>query len=143
MAMHTSFTWMESHIRQPDIQRVGWLFSILVAPTLHVIFLAVVLILSSSTSINAIGGPLTNLFQRIGQNGFVAWKSVAIHGSEFIFEKDGSEVYMRVPQSNPLRIRTQRVRLWPLLEFVLSRLSLASDTTVKFESARAKYMYNN
>ena len=72
MAMHIAFTWMESEFRQPDIQRVGGLFSILVAPTLHATFVAVVLILSSSSTISAIG-PLSNLFQQIGQNGFVAW----------------------------------------------------------------------
>lgn len=91
MAMHIAFTWMESHYRQPDIQRIGGLFSILVAPTLHVIFVAVVLILSSSSTISAIV-PLSNLFQQIGQNGFVAWKSFADHGSDFIFAKAPTEV---------------------------------------------------
>ncbi len=86
MAMHIAFTWMESDYRQPDIQRIGGLFSILVAPTLHVIFVAVVLILSSSSSISAIGH-LSNLFQQIGQNGFVGWKAFVYHGSEFIFSK--------------------------------------------------------
>lgn len=91
MAMHIAFTWMESHYRQPDIQRIGGLFSILVAPTLHVIFVAVVLILSSSSTISAIV-PLSNLFQQIGQNGFVAWKAFADHGSDFIFAKTSTEV---------------------------------------------------
>ncbi len=91
MAMHLAFTRTESHFQQPDIQRVGWLFALLVGPTLHLIFLAVVLILSSSNTFSGAGGPIANLFQRVGQNGFVAWKSVAIHGSEFIFENDGSE----------------------------------------------------
>jgi hypothetical protein len=90
MAMHIAFTWMESHYRQPDIQRVGGLFSILVAPTLHVIFVAVVLILSSSSITSAVG-PISNLFQQIGQNGLVAWKAFANHGSEFIFAEAPTE----------------------------------------------------
>jgi hypothetical protein len=97
MAMHTSFSWIETHSCQPDIQRVGWLFAILVAPTIHVIFLAVVLILSSSTTFSGAGGPIANLFQRIGQNGFVAWKSFAIHASDLIFEKEGTEVPYAAP----------------------------------------------
>jgi hypothetical protein len=90
MAMHIAFTWMESHYRQPDIQRVGGLFSILVAPTLHVIFVAVVLILSSSSTISA-PSPLSSLFHQIGLNGFVAWKAFANHGSEFIFAEAPTE----------------------------------------------------
>lgn len=97
MALHLAFTRTESHFHQPDIRRVGWFFSLLVAPTLHVIFLAVVVILSSSTTFSGARGPVASLFQRIGQNGFVAWKSFAIHGSDLIFEKDGSEVPYAAP----------------------------------------------
>jgi|694.fasta_scaffold35260_9 hypothetical protein len=92
IAAHVAFTWMESEFRQPDIQRVGGLFSILVAPTMHLIFVAVVLILSTAATNSPIQ-PLSNLFQEIGQNGFVAWKTFADHGSGFIFAKAPTEVH--------------------------------------------------
>lgn len=100
MAMHIAFTWMESHYHQPDILRIGGLFSILAAPTLHVIFLAVVLILSSSSTISATD-PILNLFQRIGQNGFVAWKVFGKKGSEFIFAKTITEAPDAAPSAKP------------------------------------------
>ena len=100
MAMHIAFTWMESHYHQPDILRIGRLFSILAAPTLHVIFLAVVLILSSSSTISATD-PILNLFQRIGQNGFVAWKVFGNKGSEFIFAKNVTEAPDAAPSAQP------------------------------------------
>lgn len=91
MAAHVAFTLMESDFRQPDIQRVGGLFSVLVAPTLHLIFVAVLLILSTSSTNSAIR-PLSNLFQEIGQNGFVAWKAFTDRGSNFIFSKTPTEL---------------------------------------------------
>lgn len=84
MAAHVNFTWMESHYRQPDIQRVGGLFSVLVAPTLHLISVAVLLILSASSTNSAIR-PISNLFKEIGENGFVAWNIFVDRGRNFIF----------------------------------------------------------
>jgi hypothetical protein len=91
MAAHVSFAWMESDYRQPDIQRVGGLFAVLVAPTLHLIFTAVVLILSASPT-SLVIRPVSNLFHEIGQNGFVAWKAFADCGSNLIFAKTPTEV---------------------------------------------------
>ena len=98
MAVHIAFTWMESHYRQPDIQRVGGLFSILVAPTLHVIFVGVMLILSSSTTIPPLG-PVSAFFKRIGQNGLVSWKVIANHAGEFIFSKGATEAPALAPSA--------------------------------------------
>jgi hypothetical protein len=91
MAAHVAFTWMESDFRQPDIQRLGGLFSLLVAPTLHLIFLAVVLIVSGASK-DSTTCQLSDLFQEVGKNGVVAWRAVADRGSSFICAKTPTEV---------------------------------------------------
>lgn len=87
MAAHVAFTWLESHYRQPDIQRIGMLFSILVAPTLHCVFLALILVLTSSKNIPLATERFSDLFGEIRSNAFGAWNIFGQRGSQLVFEE--------------------------------------------------------
>ena len=90
MAAHIAFTWLESDYRQPDIQRVGGLFTLSVAPTLHSLCVAAILILTTSSS-NPDASPLPERVREIGQNGFAAWKLLGDGGRRLLFAQPNHE----------------------------------------------------
>jgi len=83
VAAHVAFTWLESDYHQPDIQRVGGLFALLVVPTLHLLFVAAILVLTTSASPSAVR-PLVKLFQDITENGYRSWECVISCGHRLI-----------------------------------------------------------
>ena len=78
-AMHVAFTWVESHRRQPDIKRLGAVFSLLVVPTMHCVFLGIVLALSSSSATRPFESIATQLMH-IGLDGLQAWGAMNSDG---------------------------------------------------------------
>jgi hypothetical protein len=84
VSAHTAFTWMESDRRQPDVQRIGGLFALLVAPTVHFVFLCVILVLTASSQGSPVQ-PVAKVLQEIAYNGPNAWRIFALRSSEIVF----------------------------------------------------------
>ncbi|MDA7951201.1 MAG: hypothetical protein MPJ24_06900 [Pirellulaceae bacterium] len=69
VACHVAFTWIESEFTQPDIEKVGSLFAIVVSPSIHLVFMTVALE-ASMQSKGTLVESTAKVIRQIGSNGF-------------------------------------------------------------------------